>query len=104
MVAGASLLIAASPTYKATYTGLLKVFLDHVRTGRLDGVVAVACMVGGGPGHGLAAELHLQPVLLELGATCPARAVYVLESAVGSEACFDDWLRTARSQVASAMR
>ena len=104
MVGGASLLIAASPTYKATYSGLLKVFLDHVPTGRLGGVVGIACMVGGGAGHSLAAELHLQPVLLELGATCPARAVYVLESAVGTEGCFDDWLRTSRAQLAAALR
>src|SRR3954471_11396469 len=35
---GAELAVVASPTYKATYTGLLKLFLDHVGTGDLSGV------------------------------------------------------------------
>jgi FMN reductase len=31
----AELAVVASPTFKATYTGLLKLFLDHVGTGDL---------------------------------------------------------------------
>ena len=32
------------------------------------------------PGHLLAVEVHLRPVLVELGATVPARGLYVTES------------------------
>ena len=37
----ASLLIVASPTYKAAYTGLLKLFLDQFGAGELIGVTAI---------------------------------------------------------------
>jgi FMN reductase len=41
--------VVASPTYKATYTGLLKGFLDRCPSRGLAGVVAVPVMVGGAP-------------------------------------------------------
>jgi FMN reductase len=79
-VAGASLLIAASPTYKATYTGLLKAYFDRFGSNALAGVVAVPLMLGGAPVHTLAVDTHLHPLLLELGASCPTRGLFVLES------------------------
>jgi FMN reductase len=36
-------------------------------------------MTGGWPGHLLAVEVHLRPVLVELGATVPSRGLYVTE-------------------------
>ena len=78
-VAAADIAIFASPTYKATYTGLLKVFLDRYPSNGLAGVTAVPVMTGGWPGHLLAVEVHLRPVLIELGATVPARGLYVTE-------------------------
>src|SRR6266545_5776040 len=75
-----NVLVVASPTYKATYTGLLKLFLDQIPTDGLAGVVAVPVMLGAGPGHALAPELLLKPVLVELGATCPTKGLYVLET------------------------
>ena len=53
-VRSSTVLVVASPTYKATYTGLLKVFLDRLPGGGLDGVVAVPMMLGGAPNHLLA--------------------------------------------------
>jgi FMN reductase len=73
------LLVIASPTYKATYTGLLKAFLDWFSTTDLAGVTTIPVMVGAGPAHALAVEVHLRPVLVELGATLPTRGLYVLE-------------------------
>ena len=78
-VARADVAVFASPTYKASYTGLLKAFLDRYGGNGLGGVVAVPVMTGGGPGHLLAVEVHLRPVLVELGATVPARGAYVTE-------------------------
>src|SRR4051812_5382900 len=37
-VLGASILVVASPTYKAAYTGLLKLFLDQFGSGELGGL------------------------------------------------------------------
>ncbi|MFC4242717.1 NADPH-dependent FMN reductase [Gryllotalpicola reticulitermitis] len=81
-VQASDLAIFASPTFKASYTGLLKLFLDQFATGTgLEGVVAVPLMLGAGPGHALAPELLLKPVLVELGATTPAPGLYQLDSA-----------------------
>jgi FMN reductase len=79
-VAAADVVVVASPTYKATYTGLLKAFLDRYDTNGLAGVTAVAVMVGAAPIHALAPELHLRPLLVELGASVPSRSLYVMES------------------------
>jgi FMN reductase len=78
-VAAADVAIFASPTYKASFTGLLKAFLDRYGSNGLAGVTAVPLMTGGWPGHLLAVEVHLRPVLVELGATVPARGLYVTE-------------------------
>ncbi|GAA4228260.1 NAD(P)H-dependent oxidoreductase [Actinomadura meridiana] len=74
------LLIVASPTYKATYTGLLKAFLDRIDTGALSETVALPLMVVGSPRHGLAVEVHLRPLLVELGATVVTPALAIEES------------------------
>ncbi|WP_068273028.1 NADPH-dependent FMN reductase [Aldersonia kunmingensis] len=80
-VAESDLVVFGSPTFKATYTGLLKLFLDQFATGDgLRDVVAVPVMLGAGPAHALAPDLLLKPVLVELGAATPAPGLYLLDS------------------------
>jgi FMN reductase len=79
-VASSDLVVVASPTYKATYTGLLKSFLDRYGNNALDRTVCVTVMTGAAPIHALAPEVHLRPLLVELGASIPARGLYVTES------------------------
>ena len=79
-VAAADVLVVATPVYKASYTGLLKLFLDQLTPTALRGVVAVPVVVSGAPAHGLIGEVHLRPLLVELGATVPARALSVTEA------------------------
>jgi FMN reductase len=89
-------LVVASPTYKATYTGLLKSFLDWFATMDLDGVVAVPVMVGAGAAHSLAVEVHLRPLLVEIGATVPTRGLYVLESELTTlDGVVEAWMQVA---------
>ena len=94
--------IVASPTYKATYTGLLKLFLDQFPADGLAGVVAVPLMLGGSLAHALAPELLLKPVLVELGATCPTRGLYVLDTQCADASAYERWLTAARPQVLAA--
>jgi FMN reductase len=82
-VASSEVVVAASPTYKATYTGMLKAFFDRYGSNGLAGSVAVPVMTGGAPIHALAVEVHLRPLLTELGATVPARGLYVTEPEFG---------------------
>jgi FMN reductase len=88
LVLAADVLVVASPTYKATYSGLLKAFLDRLGTGSLAGKTAVPILLGGAPNHQLAVDVHFTPLLLELGAAVPARGLFVLESEVAGFASF----------------
>lgn len=102
-VAGSDLVVVASPTFKATYTGVLKLFLDQFATGDgLAGVVAVPLMLGAGPAHALAPEVFLKPVLVELGATVPAPALYLNDKHYSEPAATDDWTARWRDVVIGA--
>src|SRR5258705_4211046 len=80
IVKSADFLVVASPTFKATYTGLLKLFLDQFGAGELGQIPTFAVMLGGSPAHSLAPELTLRPVLVEIGASCPSPSLYLLDS------------------------
>ncbi|NLA34940.1 MAG: NADPH-dependent oxidoreductase [Actinobacteria bacterium] len=73
----AQLLVVVSPTFKATYTGLLKLFLDQIERDELGGVTTIPVMTGASAEHSLAVEMQLRPVLVEIGASCPTRGVYL---------------------------
>jgi FMN reductase len=95
------LIIFASPTYKATYTGLLKLFLDRIGGGALAGVTAVPLMLGGDWRHSLAPDAFLKPVLVELGATCPTRGLFLIDSEYADSPALNTWLEAARPQIAA---
>jgi FMN reductase len=97
------LVVFASPTYKATYAGLLKLFLDRISGGALAGVTAVPVMLGGHWQHAMACDLLLKPVLVELGATCPTRGLFLLESEFAGGETLDAWLERARPQVRASL-
>jgi FMN reductase len=60
-------------------------------------------MLGGHWRHGLAAEAFLKPVLAELGASCPAGGLYLLDSEWDAPNALDHWLPAARRQLAATL-
>jgi FMN reductase len=99
-----ALLVVASPTYKASYTGLLKSVLDWFGTTDLLGVTVIPVMTGAGAHHALAVEVHLRPLLVELGATLPTRGLYVTEGALaGADEVIATWRREAGPQLRRAV-
>jgi FMN reductase len=96
VVKSADSLVVASPTFKATYTGLLKLFLDQFGAGELGQITTFALMLGGSYTHALAPELTLRPVLVEIGASCPAPSLYLLDSEYDTSPDLDKWLEVAR--------
>jgi FMN reductase len=105
-VASSDLVVVASPTFKATYTGVLKLFLDQFATGDgLAGVTVVPLMLGAGPAHAMAPDVFLKPVLAELGATTPTQGLYLNDKQYADEASTAAWLDRWRDVVlASASR
>jgi FMN reductase len=79
VVRGARLLVVGTPTYKGTYTGLLKLFLDQYGHRELAGVVAVPVAVAAAEPHRQAVAAGLEALLVELGATVPVPTFAVLE-------------------------
>lgn len=79
-VAESDLVVFASPTYKATYTGLLKAFLDRYPANGLAGVVAIPVLTGADQTHSMGPTHTLAPLLAELGAIVPGRGFYFVSS------------------------
>jgi FMN reductase len=89
-----SLVVFASPTFKATYTGLLKLFLDQFAGGTgLQGVVSVPMMLGAGPAHAMAPDLLLKPVLSELGGTCALPGLYLVDESYAEDPKLSDYAK-----------
>lgn len=102
-VGSADLVVFASPTYKAAYTGLLKLFLDRFATDGLSGI-AVPLMLGAGPGHALAPELTLRPVLTEIGGVVATKGLYVVDSAYDDPAAYAHWLEISKPAVTALLQ
>ena len=98
-VLSADLLVIASPVFKASFPGLLKLFLDQFEAGELAGKPTVAVMLGGSAAHTLAGEVHLKPVLNEIGASCPTSALYLIDAEWDTSPTLDAWLPQARQSL-----
>ncbi|CAM3719241.1 NADPH-dependent FMN reductase [Paracidovorax anthurii] len=81
-VAQASVLVVATPVYKAAYSGVLKVFLDLLPQTALKGKAVLPLATGGSPHHMLALDYALRPVLQSLGAKHILPGVYATDAQV----------------------
>ena len=75
-VSEADAVIIATPVYKASYTGLLKAFLDLLPQDGLAGKLVLPLATGGGHAHTLALDYALRPVLHALGAKQVFTSIY----------------------------
>jgi FMN reductase len=99
LIRDARLLVVATPSYKGTYTGLLKVFLDRLPHGAPSGVTAVPVAIAGSPLHAVATAADLRRLLVELGADAPA-VVEVLEAKLDDiDAVVEQSARTVADEV-----
>ncbi|MYM18613.1 NADPH-dependent FMN reductase [Brevibacterium sp. 5221] len=81
-VAGADAVVLGSPVYKATYTGLLKAFVDLLPMDAFAGKPVLPFLTGGSPAHVLALDYGLKPLAVTLGATHVADGRFVLSAAI----------------------
>src|SRR6185437_9114678 len=84
MVASADIVAFSTPVYRATYSGLLKVFCDLFTPGALVGKIAIPIATGGGPAHALCIDHGMRPLLASVGAVVVAAGIY------GTDAEFAD--------------
>ncbi|GGC43431.1 NADPH-dependent FMN reductase [Brevibacterium sediminis] len=81
-VAAADAVVVGSPVFKATYTGLLKVFVDLLPMDALHGKPVLPLLTGGSAAHVLALDYGLKPLLATLGASSIGRGRFVVSSNV----------------------
>lgn len=78
-VGRAEIVVASSPTYRATYTGVLKCFFDLMPQARLAGKVCVGLQTGIASAHALSPEYGLRPLFASLNGL-PAIALYATDA------------------------
>ncbi|HKW41477.1 MAG TPA: NAD(P)H-dependent oxidoreductase [Gemmatimonadales bacterium] len=72
----AGIVVAGTPVYRATYSGLLKLFFDLLPQDSLVGKVGVPIVTGHGAAHALSLDHGMRPLFASLGATVIAGGVY----------------------------
>jgi FMN reductase len=75
-LADSQILVVGTPIYRATYTGLLKVFFDLLPAEALRGTVTLPIATGGGPAHLLMIDHGLRPLIASLNGLTTAAAIY----------------------------
>src|SRR5687768_13156008 len=75
-VTGADGLIAVTPVFNASYSGLFKTFFDVLEQGALDGMPVLLGATGGTARHSLALDYALRPLFGYLRAAPVPTAVY----------------------------
>lgn len=78
-VSSADLVVAATPVYRATYSGLLKVFFDLLPQDALVHAVAVPIATGASPLHAHAVTEGLVPLFSSVGALGLGGGVYATD-------------------------
>jgi len=77
-VGAARIVIAATPTYRALYTGVLKALFDLMPQGHLAGKICVPVQTAASPAHFLAVEYGLRPLFASLDGI-PVAGVYATD-------------------------
>ncbi|MBC3917958.1 NADPH-dependent FMN reductase [Undibacterium sp. CY18W] len=72
----AEAVVIATPVYQASYTGILKVFLDILPQDGLKNKLVLPLAVGGSQSHMLAIDYALRPVLQALSAELVLPGIY----------------------------
>ena len=78
-VGRAGIVVAASPTYRALYTGVLKCFFDLMPQEHLAGKFCVGLQTGIAPQHALSAEYGFRPLFASLEGV-PLAVTYATDS------------------------
>ena len=83
-VLGADGLIAVTPIFSASYSGLFKMFFDVIQKDGLGGKPSLIAATGGTPRHSLAIEHAIRPLFAYLNAAVVATGVYAAAEDWGS--------------------
>ncbi|WP_026414549.1 FMN reductase [Actinomadura oligospora] len=83
-VTGADALIAVTPVFQASYSGLFKTFFDVLDKDALENTPTLLGATGGTPRHSLAIDFAMRPLFAYLRAAVQPTAVYAATEDWGS--------------------
>lgn len=75
-------IILGTPVYRASFSGVLKAFLDVLPQGAFGGKVVLPIAVGGSPAHALVIDYALRPVCAALNAYHVLPGVVLIENQI----------------------
>lgn len=78
----AEVVVVLTPIYKASYSGILKTYLDLIPQKGFENKHIIPIAVGGTSHHLLAIDYALKPVLSALGATSISQGVFILDKQI----------------------
>lgn len=89
--------VVATPSYKGTFTGLLKLFIDLLPADGLGGVPVVPVVVSGSPAHARATGGALSTLLGVVGGEVLPELVVVEQQLPSLPTILDEWVHRARA-------
>ena len=102
----ADAVIAVTPVFSASYSGLFKAFFDILDTDSLDGTPVLIAATGGSARHSLALEYAVRPLMAYLRATVLPTSVFAATGDFGDDdtaATLADRIDRAAAELAGAM-
>ncbi|HWJ98785.1 MAG TPA: NAD(P)H-dependent oxidoreductase [Acidimicrobiales bacterium] len=84
-VAAASILVVATPVYRATYTALTKTVFDLQPRAALAGTVVIPVATGDAAEHALAIDHGLRPLIASLGGWTTPTGIYATRADFGDD-------------------
>lgn len=78
-VAAAQIVVVGTPVYRASFSGLLKVFFDLLPQDGLAGKVVIPIATGGSLAHQLVLDHGLRPLIASIGGVTIATGVYAAQ-------------------------
>jgi FMN reductase len=103
-LADADGLIAVTPIFTTSYSGLFKSFIDIIDTAALTDLPVLIGATGGTERHSLALDYAMRPLFSYLHAVVVPTAVYAASSDWGSDAGLTDRIARAAGELASLVR
>ena len=85
LIEQADAVVIASPVYKASFTGVLKAYIDLLPQKGFEGKIITPVFIAGSMSHLLAIDYSLKPVLASMGARQYTKSMYATDSAVTRE-------------------
>ena len=102
LVSGADGLIAVSPVFTASYSGLFKMFVDTLDTDAVNGMPVLLGATAGTPRHSLVLEHAMRPLFTYLRAVVVPTGVFAATEDFGDTG-LEERIRRAASELAAAL-